>query len=54
MGTLFGPICPRAGRRIHIVDGKISETTLGGGARSEVAAQAGPRNVGRGQLPVGY
>jgi lipoprotein-releasing system ATP-binding protein len=38
-------LAARADRRIHIVDGKISETTLGGDARSEVATQAGQRNA---------
>lgn len=47
-------LAARADRRIHIVDGKISETTLGGDARSEVATQAGQRNVAREELPAGY
>jgi lipoprotein-releasing system ATP-binding protein len=47
-------LAARADRRIHIVDGKISETTLGDGAGSKVATQAGQRNVGREQLPAGY
>ena len=45
-------LAARADRRIHIVDGKISETTLGGDAGSKVATQAGQRNVAREELPV--
>jgi lipoprotein-releasing system ATP-binding protein len=45
-------LAARADQRIHIVDGKISETTLGGDAGSKVATQAGQRNVSREELPA--
>ena len=44
-------LAARADRRIHIVDGKISETTLGGDVAIEVATQAAQRNVSREELP---
>ena len=45
-------VAARADRRIHIVDGKIHETTFGGDRKPEAAAATGAADVSRNGLSV--